>query len=278
MADLSADLYGAPQAAIPTQALGTPQDAQTNPDDVLAKLPPNIGNQVKALAEGRMAFPSSFALKTPYWQNMLSAVSLYDPTFEAGDYNKRYQTSVAFSKGKQGDAVRAANQTLSHMGLLSDSIESLKNFNGILTPLNSVVNPIQDYFGDPRQGVFEEKKKAVSSELRKVFSGSGGGGLTELEQWEKSLPLNASHDQQREYLQTGTHLLGGALEALNNQYEAGMGHIANQKPLLSPTAKAVYDKLSNGQPSATTAAPATTAPMNLQALAQAEIARRKGNK
>ena len=28
-----------------------------------------------ALAEGRMAFPSGFALKTPYWQNMLSAVA-----------------------------------------------------------------------------------------------------------------------------------------------------------------------------------------------------------
>ena len=277
MADLSADLYGAPQAAIPTQALGTPQDAQTNPDDVLAKLPPNIGNQVKALAEGRMPFPSSFALKTPYWQNMLSAVSLYDPTFEAGDYNKRYQTAVAFSKGKQGDSVRAANQTLAHMGLLSDSVDKLNNFNGMATPLNSIVNPIEQAFGDPRQGLFEQQKQAVSSELRKVFSGTGGGGLAELEQWEKSLPVNASQEQQRAYLQSGTHLLGGALDALNNQYEAGMGHIANQKPLLSPTAKAVYDRLSNGQPSATTTAP-TAAPMNLQALAQAEMARRKGNK
>ena len=213
----------------------------------LANLPASVANQVQALVDGRMAFPSGFALKSPYWQNMLNLVGQVDPTFDAVNYNKRAQTAQAFSKGKQADAVRAINQTIAHASSLNDASASLDNFNGMATPLNLVVNPVESFFGDSRQGIFKQKAMAVASELRKVFQGSGGSGnLTELKAWEDSLPVNASRQQQSDYLKSGIELLGGAMGALDNQYKTGMGSRASITDLLSPKAMAALAKLPGG--------------------------------
>ena len=216
-------------------------------DELLKTVPPQIATQVKALATGRMAFPGGFALKSPYWQQMIGLVSQYDPTFDAVDYNKRNRTATAFSAGTQGNAVRAANQALSHMGQLETAITDLDNFNGAATPLNYIVNPVESWLGDPRQGIFTQKAQAISSELRKVFAATGGGGLTELQQWEKTLPLNASKEQQQAYLKSGVDLLNGALGALNNQYQAGIGPKAQITDLLSPESRKILGRLGGSE-------------------------------
>lgn len=219
--------------------------ANVTGDDFLKVLPTPQATQVKALAEGRMAFPGGMALKTPYWQSMLSLVSQYDPTFDATDYNKRSQTATAFAKGKQGDAVRAVNQTIYHMGSLSDAIDNLDN--GSFKPWNYVANTAQEGLTDSTtQGVFRQKVQAVSSELRKVFSGSGGGNLTELKEWQESFPLNATKVQQKAYLNSAIDLLHGGIDALDQQYKAGMGNSANVTGLLSPKAQQTLDMLQGG--------------------------------
>lgn len=241
------DVNGVPVAPVPTTGLGDATVASG--DEFIKTLDPARAIQVKALAEGRMAFPSGFALKTPYWQQMLSDVAQYDPEFDAVNYNKRSQTANAFAKGKQGDAVRAVNQTLSHMGSLGEAMDKLDNFNGVATPLNYLKNTVQSALGDPRQGTFTQKVQAVSSELRKVFQASGGGSLEELKQWERSFPLNASHEQQQAYLKSGVQLLQGAIDALQEQKIQGMGHKVGSASIVSPQAQPILDRLS-GHPSA----------------------------
>jgi hypothetical protein len=49
----------------------------------LQTLSPPDAELVKALAEGRLAFPGGFALKAPWWQQKLEQVAQYDPSFDA---------------------------------------------------------------------------------------------------------------------------------------------------------------------------------------------------
>lgn len=76
--------------------------AQLNGQPFLDQLPQNDAAQVKALAEGRMAFPTGTALKSAYWQDMLQKVAQYDPSFDAVNYTARAGTRKAFTSGKEG--------------------------------------------------------------------------------------------------------------------------------------------------------------------------------
>jgi hypothetical protein len=228
-------------------------------DELLKNLDPGTAGLVKAYAEGKMAFPGGAAMRSPRMMQLLSLVSAYDPTFDATDFNARNKTLAGFTAGKQGDAVRAVNQAIAHAGSLSDATDKLDNFNGVLTPLNAPVNAVEQMFGDSRQGNFKQNAMALSSELRKVFAGSGGGSLSELQSWESGLPLNASHDQQKAYLAKGLELLQGAIGALNSQYQRGMGPKADIMNIIDPKAQATLDRLVGGGASAAPTASAAPA-------------------
>jgi hypothetical protein len=237
-------------------------------DALLQSLDPGTAGLVKAYAEGRMAFPGGAAMRSPRMMQLLSLVSAYDPNFDAKDFNTRNKAQIAFTSGKQGDAVRAADQAIAHAGALSDDIDKLNNFNGLATPLNSIVNPVESAFGDPRQGRFKQNALALSAELRKVFAGGGGGSLAELQSWESGLPLNASQEQQRQYLAKGMDLLQGGINALNDQYQRAMGPRANIRDILSPTAQAALAKMETGQPQEKGASPSNIPPKAIAFLRQ----------
>ena len=227
------------------QYQNTTRDQLTG-DQFLNTLPTNVQPLIKKYANGELSLTPQMT-RTPAGASLLQAVTQYDPTFDATNFQKRQQTANAFAKGPQGNAVRGANQALYHMGRLYQNIENLDNFNGIATPLNAPVNLLEKTFGDPRQGQFEQSVHAVGSELRRVFAGAGGGSLKELQDWENSFPLNASKEQQKAYLMNGVELLHGGLDALNNQYQQGMGLNKNVNDLLAPSSRAVYEKLQLGQ-------------------------------
>jgi hypothetical protein len=215
-------------------------------EDFLKTLSPNVQPLIKKYANGELALTPQMT-RTPAGASLLQAVTQYDPTFDATNFQKRQQTANAFAKGPQGNAVRGANQALYHMGRLYQNIENLDNFGGIATPLNAPVNFVEKTFGDPRQGEFKQTVHAVGSELRRVFAGAGGGSLQELKDWESSFPVNASKEQQKAYLMNGVELLHGGLDALNQQYQQGMGLNKNVNDLLAPTSRNVYEKLQVGE-------------------------------
>jgi len=229
----------------------TPATAQSvqslTGEDYLKTLPVGTANLIKKYANGELAVTPQIT-RTPAGQQLLGAITQYDPTFDATNFQKRQQTATAFAKGKQSDAIRAANQTLYHMGNLYQRAEDLNNFDILPGLLNAPINYIeQKGFGDTRQGNYEASKKAVASELRKVFAASGGGSLKELEDWENAFDPNAGEKQQKSYIQNGVDLLRGALKSLESQYQAGMGLNKNINDLLTPEARNVYEKLELGQ-------------------------------
>lgn len=232
-------------------------------DDYLKTLQPNIGAQVKALAEGRMAFPSGYALKTPYWQNMVSAVSQYDPTFDATDFNKRNRTATDFSAGKSSQGISAINTAMGHLSNLQDRMAALNN--GDWQTGNTIANWWKKETGNPAPTTAEGTRDAVASELRKVFSTTGGGGLAELEEWQKNFPLNGSPAQQHEAVQNAVELMDSRLSSLGDRYNSGMGTHRQGIDLLSKDAQAAYQKLTGRQPESGARVGATGQPSQPQA-------------
>lgn len=226
----------------------SPQASEGSNVEYFESLPAHVKPMVNAVLENRIPLVGKTPLSKPAMTQLFDIVSNVDPTYDATNFQKRQQTATAFAKGKQADAVRGANQALYHMGNLYQRAEDLNNTSVLPAIVNPIVNFIEEKgFGDPRQAKFRQSAQAVASELRRVFAGSGGGSLAELQKWESSLPENASEAQQKAYIQNGLDLLKGGLDALNSQYQAGMGLNRDVSDLLSPQARKVFNSLQAGQ-------------------------------
>lgn len=208
-------------------------------DAYLQAIEPTKAAQVKALAEGRMAFPTGTALKSPYWQSMLQDVAQYDPTFDAVNYNARAGTRKAFTSGKEAQTVNSLNTVAEHLGTLSDYAGDLHNTS--FQPYNRVKNAIAGTFGDPDIAKFNTAKKAVADEVAKVWRASGGSEA-DIQENLRNLDGAQSPEQLNAAIGTLTKLIGGKVAALQDQYTSGMGTTKDLRPLVSPEAKDAFDK------------------------------------
>lgn len=219
-----------------------PGNASATGDAYLQSLDGQTAAQVKALADGRMAFPTGTALKSPYWQGMIGAVSQYDPSFDAINYNARSGTRKAFTSGKEAQTVNALNTAAEHLGTLSDYADALHNTS--FQPLNALKNGIANMTGDPRIARFNTTKKAAADEVTKVWRASGGSEA-DIKEAMKNFDGAQSPEQLQAAIGTVVQLIGGKLSALQDQYKQGMGTERNAKALVSPEARRAYEKVLN---------------------------------
>lgn len=229
-----------------------PAAPQASGDSYLQTLDPKIGDQVKALAEGRMQFPSGFALKSPYWQQMLQAVSAYDPNFDAVNYNARATTRKDFTSGKSAQNITALNTAISHLGTLSEHFDELGNTD--YPAINKAKNYLGNEFGfDKIQAATSSvgaDATAVSHELAKVFRQTGMS-QAEIEDWEKKINTSNSPAQNKAVIDSAIDLMNGRLDAIGEQYNQGMGTTSDPMQLLSPHAQDTYQKLRGSAPTIT---------------------------
>lgn len=208
--------------------------------DYLSTLDPQIASQVKALDEGRMQFPSSFALKTPYWQGMLAAVSRYDPSFDYVNYNARVSTRKAFTSGKEAQQVNALNTVAQHLAQLQGYANALGNYS--FTPLNTAKNAIEGTMGNAAPANFNRTILPVAQELERVWRGTGGTE-GDIKQWIANMSSSSSPGQFKDAFQGLSDLIYGKLAALRDQYVQGMGTTANPYQFLSPRTQAIFSHL-----------------------------------
>lgn len=227
------------------------QPEKATGDEFLKTLPDQTAAQVKALAEGRMQFPGGFALKSPYWQQMIAAVSQYDPSFDAVNYNARAATRKDFTSGKSAQNITALNTALGHINSLLDSSEALNNSSN--TWFNKAVNSVESSaLGDPRVKTFETNRDAVASELTRVFRGSGGSAA-DVADWKKKLDSANSPAQFQSVAKEMADLLGSRLDSVGQQYNQGMGTSKEGIDLLSPKAQNAFKRITGEAPERTNA-------------------------
>lgn len=221
-----------------------PNGEQVRGDEYLQTLPPTVQAQVKALAEGRMQFPSGFALKSPYWQQMLTAVSQYDPGFDAMNYNARANTRKDFTSGESSKNIAAINTAMAHLGSLKKSYDALGNTD--YPTYNSVANYLGKQFGNKdiqaETTHVSANAEAVSHELAKVFR-STGMSEGEINAWKQKINTSSTPSESNAVIESALELMNGRMQALSEKYKQGMGTTKDPLELLSPEAQAAYKKL-----------------------------------
>ncbi len=206
--------------------------------------------QVKALSEGRMQFPSGAALKSPYWQQMLTAVSEYDPNFDAVNYNSRSKTRNDFTSGKSAQNITSLNTAIHHLGSLNDDSAGLNNSN-VGDWWNSAANAMEKRTGNTGMQTAMTNvgmdANAAAGELAKVFRSSGMSDK-DIDSWKESLNTSNTPAEFNASVKKGLDLMDGRLESLGQQYNQGMGTTKDPVQLLSPDAQRIYTNLKNGKP------------------------------
>lgn len=203
-------------------------------DEYLKGLPSSVATQVKKLAAGEMAFPSGFALKSPYWQNMINMVAQYDPTFDTINYGTRASTRKAFTSGQEARQINAMNTVIGHLNQLSDAADALDN--GSLPYWNAAINYGKSQLGDPRANNFNTVKKGVVDELTRVWRGNGGSEQ-DIKTWSQSINNAGSPAQLHEAIATIGHMLESKISSMAEQYKKGMGPSSAGISLVSPEAR-----------------------------------------
>ncbi len=215
-----------------TMASATDKDG--NPltgDEYLKTLDPRIATTAKAVANGDMAWPGGFALKSPYWQNVIAAAQTYDPSANGN----RFPAVKQFNTGKQGDQVRSFDVGVSHLDTLGTLADGLQNND---TPLiNKASNIWKSQTGKEAPTDFNAAKNVVGSEIVKAIVGAGGG-VADREKAQKDLDAANSPEQLRGVINTYTTLMKGQLNGLKQQYENSTGR-KDFYQRLSPSSRTV---------------------------------------
>lgn len=208
-------------------------------EEYLKTLNPSIASQVKAIAEGRQAPPSAMALRSPMGQALSAAVSQYDPTFDATNFQARSKARNAFTSGNEGKAINAMNTAIGHAGTLLDAADALNNTR--FPMLNSMLNAGAQATGDPRVDKFNVARNALAGELTKAFRGSSGSEK-DIEEVQKAMNSAGSQDQMKAAIGQAMALLASKKESLADQYSKAFG--ANSQPnFLDDHATAAIKKL-----------------------------------
>lgn len=194
---------------------------------------------VKQLVDYKIPLPSGFALKAPFWQEILGRAALYDPSFDATQYQVRMSVKRDFNSGKSATNIRSLNTAISHLETMAYKASKLDNSS--LPIWNSIVNKGITAVGDPRVVGLNTTATAVESELASVFKGMGATDQ-EIKAWRANFNSSQSPKQIKESIDTAVELLGGRLQALNSQYETGMGR-PKDFHFLSDKSRAILKKL-----------------------------------
>jgi hypothetical protein len=209
-------------------------------EDFLKTLPTPMQAQVKALATGRQPFPTGQIMRTPYGQNLLNAVSQFDPSFDAVNYGARASTRKDFTSGKAATSVNAMNTVAGHLESLSDAADKLGNTS--IPMVNGVKNWLENSTGDPRVKQFDTTKKAVVDELTRVWRGNGGSE-GDIKTWSSTLDAANSPQQLHGVIAQMGELIGSKINSMGEQYRQGMGTTGEPLQLLTPKAQKVFEKL-----------------------------------
>ena len=222
-------------------------------EEYLKTLPAGRAAQVKAVIEGRMQPPGSFALKSPQIQRLLADVGQVEPGFDLTNWARRAQTAKSFAPGGKDNAiVTALNTTLGHINGLNDLVDELGNSDFVPGVTNPVANAVGKQFSRHSQEVqskFEITKNAVADELEKAFRGSGGS-VSGIEAWKKSFNVNDSKTAQKAAIRAAIELLDSQLQTRAQNYNQGYtgGKQIEPRDLLLPKNREIVDKIEGKNP------------------------------
>jgi hypothetical protein len=208
---------------------GTPLPELTDAGipDATGKLPGALegiskGDQelIKKIVNYDKELPKGRVLTDQYWKSILQRAVQYDPSFSERDYNSRMALRKDFTSGKSANAIRSLNTAIGHLNSLSESAKALDN--GSYQYINSARNWLREKSGDDKVDRFKVDATALEGEMANVFKNSGATDQ-EIKVWRERLDASKSPEQFKAIVGEAIKLMGSRMEALDSQYNAGMG-------------------------------------------------------
>jgi hypothetical protein len=249
-------VYTAP--AKDTATAGVPGlDPSLTGDAVLKALPAPMAAQVKGLVEGRQVLPARFAA-SPAGQAVIAAANQYDPNFDMVNYNARAKTRQDFTSGKSAVAVTAFDTLAQHVDALAKDFGKLDN--GNYPMINGVRNSWRNATGDGRTTAFSTDVNAVAAEAVRAFRGVGGA-VSDIQDFQRQFNAASSPEQAFQAVRALMHLVEGRTNALQTQYQRGMGTTREGVPGLSPQARAAFKRYGGSAATQPSTAPAAAQQM-----------------
>jgi hypothetical protein len=205
-------------------------------DEYLSSLPPDRAMFAKNMAEGKIPYPGSFALKSPQWLGIIKDAQHYDPTFDATLWPARVKMRVDANSGKIGQNVNAINTAIQHAGVDFEKSKDVAGYGGfpLAQTVNWVVNKYKESSGDPGVTNYDNAMAALAHELRRVYAQTGAGSQADLDKFEKNLSPNMSDEQKRGAIKTQMQLLVGKINSVRDQYKNAMGPTSAPLQILHP--------------------------------------------
>lgn len=226
----------------------SPDPAGVRHPEALANLPAAQAAIAKQIGDYTFPLPNGMALRTPYFQKLIEAASLYNHNLDMSQYGVRFAARKEFNSGATGQTIASINQAINHLNSLANDVKQLDNFSGVAAPLNAPVNYLERKLDVGKAatatGAYNTDADAVAAEMTKAFRG-GAGSVADVQGWRSNLDPNAAPDQQNVNIQHAVALLAGALDARKSQYEKAMGEPMNFG-LLTPQAAAIVNRLAPG--------------------------------
>ena len=198
---------------------------------------------VDLIARGDMAMPTGFALRSPYWQDVIERVTAKDPNFKGATYQTKAAAMRTFASGPEARNVTALNTVIGHLGTLDEMATALDNKD--LRVANTVINRLGLEMGKPEIVNFGTARLAVADETMRVFR-QVGASEPEAQRWADLISSSSSPAQLRGNISTLGKLLDSRVTALSQQYE----RTANQRgnpATVDPGNRAALDRLIGGK-------------------------------
>jgi hypothetical protein len=217
---------------------------ETGPS-VLQKLPASLASQVKALSEGRLPMPSSFALAKPYWQKMLQLTAQYDPTFDAANAPARKAAITAFTgNGRAAQTVGSVNRVANHLETLWQANKKLAGPDTGFGPLNTVLATAGQAFDPDDAKAYDTAVGFIAGELEKIARNSPGTEAG-VDRVVKNLNRHNSSSTREAAIKTAVEIISGAIDPLKEQYNSAFTNGATRPniPWVTPRAQKIYRQI-----------------------------------
>jgi len=199
----------------------------------------SVDSVAAKVANYALPLPSGFALRSPYWQNVLQRAVELNPTFDATNYKARQVMRTDFASGRNSRNIVSLNTAVDHLSNLAKAGETLSN--SPVQVWNYIKNKGLEQTGDKRVVEFKNAATAVESELASVFKGTGATDQ-EIKQWRANLSSAQSPEQLQGAVAQAVKLMQGRLDAIDNIWLQTMGS-PRDIPVFSKKSRQIIDDL-----------------------------------
>lgn len=199
---------------------------------------PAVGNLIAKIANYQIDPTKLASLKNNERERLIGLASQFDPSYDSSQFPVKQKIREDFTSGKSSQNIRSLNTAVSHLAALADAGGALDNTN--FTPYNQIKNTISQTTGKPQVTRFNDSLNAVAGEMATVFKGTSGTD-EEIKSWKDQMGSAQSPAQIQAGINQMIELMSGRLQALESQYQTGMGKPANFS-FLNPNSQAILQK------------------------------------